>query len=1039
MGDEVKRDTDFITGDIEVNVVDINKMLLIHEDAVDSKNKILVHTNDVKAVQIVRVLDDVNNVSSIAVDSSSPCMVGTEVGAKFQLEAQSHCSVAHQNENVDDKCQSPEANFINITITGVHLEKDKQSYNAEPDQREEIQTGEVCGGQSERLDIYKSENFTEVENQSESTEIQQSKGVGSMPEGTEVYHSELAECQSVIAKTHQSEVVEDQSEISKTGDFKCQPESAKINTPADSKDVEEQTKSAEVNKNEDSKEVEEQTESAEINKSEDFKTIRQHESDDLNQTTESEEVVGQSESAKIHQYEVADKDTCDNAKESEDVEEHQSECIKAEINQTETCKDVEGNNKNAEIQQTKETEVEGEHSECVHTIKAESEMEEFVEVKVQSTKDEEMKQTDKVKNEDNEKEEQMKQDDKVKDQSHEMDSKVNQGNAMADQSIVNKESNVKSEQIVNVPDLKRHSELTCHDTGGERKRLKIQAEKRDCYENWHGENWHGENWHKANWHEENWHGENWPEENWPEENWPEENWHEENWPEENWPEENWPEENWHEENSDDYWSEGWMRSPFYAPTVHNYWPFQRPVRPRMWHYGHQNPHEQRMRPFGCRTGPHLFMHRMGPLEPCRRPEPGMGPFGPGMESPRPGFGPPGPGMGPPGSGFGPPGPGMGPPGPAMGPPRPGMGPHRPGMGPPRPGMGPPRPSMGPPRPGIRPLIPGMGSPRPGMGPRWSGMRPPRPGMGHPGFGMGHPGPGMGHPGRGVGHPGPDMTPSVLGMESPGPGIGPSGPNLDFLGMNGSRTGSQRLPPPPQQVMHAQTVKSPEEDVWVENTTPTGEVYYYHSETLESFWERPQNGYLISQTEWENIQVSTSQGSGGRGASQKQTKVQQSAAVNVKTHTAGASQTQTKVQQSAAVNVKTHTAGVSQTQTKVQQSAAVNVKTHTVGSTDKSQEKKKQPEVVEKKKVEPKPVEKPVEKRRPVASNPIPGTDWCVVRTNDGRCFFYNPSKRQSVWKRPEELKNRPDVDQLLIPKSKVNTDQNTEKHVQEDPPSKKVK
>ena len=38
---------------------------------------------------------------------------------------------------------------------------------------------------------------------------------------------------------------------------------------------------------------------------------------------------------------------------------------------------------------------------------------------------------------------------------------------------------------------------------------------------------------------------------------------------------------------------------------------------------------------------------------------------------------------------------------------------------------------------------------------------------------------------------------------------------------------------------------------------------------------------------------------------------------------------------------------------------------------------------------------------------------CVVWTGDGRCFFYNPSQRMSVWERPEELQGRSDVDKMV--------------------------
>lgn len=59
------------------------------------------------------------------------------------------------------------------------------------------------------------------------------------------------------------------------------------------------------------------------------------------------------------------------------------------------------------------------------------------------------------------------------------------------------------------------------------------------------------------------------------------------------------------------------------------------------------------------------------------------------------------------------------------------------------------------------------------------------------------------------------------------------------------------------------------------------------------------------------------------------------------------------------------------------------------------------------------IKAPKDKTRPVSSTPVPGTPWCVVWTGDGRVFFFNPSTRSSVWEKPEDLKNRPDVDKLI--------------------------
>lgn len=38
---------------------------------------------------------------------------------------------------------------------------------------------------------------------------------------------------------------------------------------------------------------------------------------------------------------------------------------------------------------------------------------------------------------------------------------------------------------------------------------------------------------------------------------------------------------------------------------------------------------------------------------------------------------------------------------------------------------------------------------------------------------------------------------------------------------------------------------------------------------------------------------------------------------------------------------------------------------------------------------------------------------CVVWTGDKRVFFYNPSTRTSLWECPPELKNKPEVQELI--------------------------
>ncbi|XP_033632765.1 transcription elongation regulator 1-like [Asterias rubens] len=60
------------------------------------------------------------------------------------------------------------------------------------------------------------------------------------------------------------------------------------------------------------------------------------------------------------------------------------------------------------------------------------------------------------------------------------------------------------------------------------------------------------------------------------------------------------------------------------------------------------------------------------------------------------------------------------------------------------------------------------------------------------------------------------------------------------------------------------------------------------------------------------------------------------------------------------------------------------------------------------------VEEPIDKSKPIATKPIPGTPWCLVWTGDSKVFFFNPSTRMSLWERPDDLYNRADVDRMIL-------------------------
>ncbi|XP_041371055.1 transcription elongation regulator 1-like [Gigantopelta aegis] len=177
-------------------------------------------------------------------------------------------------------------------------------------------------------------------------------------------------------------------------------------------------------------------------------------------------------------------------------------------------------------------------------------------------------------------------------------------------------------------------------------------------------------------------------------------------------------------------------------------------------------------------------------------------------------------------------------------------------------------------------------------------------------------------------------------------------------------------------------KPPEVAEWTEHKNTDGRSYYYNSKTMESTWDKPR--VLV---DWEAKMVSLQ-----------------------------ASPTPEPAQ-------------VNGTSTTTEETA--------MEASDKEEEKEEEKKEEETKTEE----QKQADKQRPVSSTPVPGTPWCVVWTGDGRCFFYNPSQRMSVWEKPEELLSRPDVEKLIAnrPDAKPAEKTSAEKASDDEPASKKKK
>lgn len=174
--------------------------------------------------------------------------------------------------------------------------------------------------------------------------------------------------------------------------------------------------------------------------------------------------------------------------------------------------------------------------------------------------------------------------------------------------------------------------------------------------------------------------------------------------------------------------------------------------------------------------------------------------------------------------------------------------------------------------------------------------------------------------------------------------------------------------------------------WQEYKTPDQKIYYYNNKTFERTWNKPA---VIQELE-DAINVIKEQKA---KKAIEEAKAQESSSNNQQ-------QQQLKQENNAETSNSAKKSPDDQSQTKnSQQQKETNNSNNSGGSGSGGGMK-------------------------PISTTNISGTPWCVVWTDKGKVFYFNPSTKTSVWDRPAELRNREDVDKLISTPKVPPTQQN---------------